>query len=80
MEAKKKESNFFLNETGSELSSSNSEDDDVHTQYLLQHAKRAKAQKELQEKAARLAAQAEAAQLSVSQADLIEKSLLQLGD
>ena len=57
MEGKKPESNnFFLNETGSELSSSNSEDDDVRTQYLLQHAKRAKAQKELQEKAIRLQA------------------------
>ena len=43
---------FFLNDTGSELSSSNSEDEMSHAQYLLQHEE---TKKGLREKAKRLA-------------------------
>lgn len=61
MEAEKKGPTFFLNDTGSDLSSSNSEDDEVsQTNYLLQHAK---AKRALQEKFMMVTAQAKAANI-----------------
>ena len=61
MDDKKQVNTFFLNNTDSELSSSNSEDDEVtQTTYLLQHAK---AKKALQEKFMMVTAQAKAANI-----------------
>ena len=52
--------NFFLNDSASEMSSSNSEDDCSTATHLLQHAK---AKKALEEKLRIVTAQAEAANI-----------------